>query len=626
MFKKFKKALSIFVVFCLFFGQMFYLPEFGLSIHVNASESDMSSTGSSVAESEDSDTTGAKTEIISVPLPEVMTTPETISGIASTPESTPVIEPSGEFKEYILENLQNQASVVESVYNTGETSQNNLNIEDSSGPLSVGSGLDLPKDSDSFTDSAKISVAEAVYDNEPPTVPQNLSISYNTDTSVSLVWEESTDNVAVSGYKVYLNNMETAITTETGYTYSPLLPGELYSFTVRAFDEAGNESDESNAAIYDNEPPASPKDLKIVSKTHTSLSLSWLPSTDNYKVISYSVYLNSQLAGETSDTAYLLSGLSPDTDYEISVKAKDASDNYSSGSVLNARTLVQPMYVNSNMTLQEDKKFGDFYLQGGTLDLNGYRLTIEGNLIQTGGTLYVNGGQLEVSGDYRIDNNGSYVNAYLKMVNEADYVMVGGNFRMYSWYSHKEYLTAGTMELKGNFTQNGHDYSPYYHNFNASGTHKVILSGEDTQDVYFRQPGQSCFNILELKNYSEGGVKFTSALAARKLITNGCTTKSVTVGSMNWELTEDITIKGDLILNGSTLDLNGCKLTIEGNLTQTGGTLYVNGGQLEVSGNYRIDNNGSYVNAYLKMINEADYLKVGGNFRMYSWYSHKEYL
>lgn len=43
-------------------------------------------------------------------------------------------------------------------------------------------------------------------------------------------------------------------------------------------------------------------------------------------------------------------------------------------------------------------------MNGGNLDLNGYRLTITGDFIQMGGTLKVNGGTLCVEGDYRIQS------------------------------------------------------------------------------------------------------------------------------------------------------------------------------------------------------------------------------
>ena len=67
-------------------------------------------------------------------------------------------------------------------------------------------------------------------------------------------------------------------------------------------------------------------------------------------------------------------------------------------------------------TLEEDTTIGgDLILIDDTLDLNGHKLTITGNLIQYSGIVYVHGGELNVEGDYRIektktvDGNTTYV-------------------------------------------------------------------------------------------------------------------------------------------------------------------------------------------------------------------------
>lgn len=56
-------------------------------------------------------------------------------------------------------------------------------------------------------------------------------------------------------------------------------------------------------------------------------------------------------------------------------------------------------------TLQGDVEYdGDFILLGGTLNLNGYTLTVNGDLIQAAGMVQVNGGTLKVNGDYRLQS------------------------------------------------------------------------------------------------------------------------------------------------------------------------------------------------------------------------------
>ena len=84
-----------------------------------------------------------------------------------------------------------------------------------------------------------------VQDTTPPSVPQNLAASNITDTTVALSWEASTDNVAVDGYKVYTNGADPITVSATSTTMTGLAPGTQYTFTVSAFDAAGNESAQS---------------------------------------------------------------------------------------------------------------------------------------------------------------------------------------------------------------------------------------------------------------------------------------------------------------------------------------------------------------------------------------------
>ncbi|WP_031165184.1 glycosyl hydrolase family 18 protein [Streptosporangium roseum] len=79
-------------------------------------------------------------------------------------------------------------------------------------------------------------------DTTPPSVPGNLRSTATSSTSVSLAWNASTDNVAVTGYEIYRGT--TLITTVTGTTHTDtgLTPATAYTYTVRARDAAGNRS------------------------------------------------------------------------------------------------------------------------------------------------------------------------------------------------------------------------------------------------------------------------------------------------------------------------------------------------------------------------------------------------
>ncbi|MBP2001355.1 chitin-binding protein [Paenibacillus shirakamiensis] len=87
-------------------------------------------------------------------------------------------------------------------------------------------------------------------DTTAPTAPGNLSSSNVTSSGVTLTWSAASDNVGVTGYRVY--NGSTLVTTTSAstltYTVSGLTASTGYNFTVKAIDAAGNASASSNTA------------------------------------------------------------------------------------------------------------------------------------------------------------------------------------------------------------------------------------------------------------------------------------------------------------------------------------------------------------------------------------------
>ena len=163
----------------------------------------------------------------------------------------------------------------------------------------------------------------------------------------------------------------------------------------------------------------------------------------------------------------------------------------------------------------------------------------------------------------------------------------------------------------------------------CSGSHKVILSGEKLQTISFAST-QSQFNVLDIQNFSEDGVVFSTAATVVELLDNGCNVSFANGERSGWTLEEDEIIDGDLNLSRGTLDLNGHKLTVTGNLIQSGGNVLVNGGELDVQGDYRVQalNGGNYTTSpgTLTMKNDSDTVKVDGDFVMQSTKSHNGLL
>jgi endo-1,4-beta-D-glucanase Y len=83
-------------------------------------------------------------------------------------------------------------------------------------------------------------------DTTPPTVPGNPRSTGVTSSSVSLAWDASTDDTAVTGYDVYNGSALATTVTGTTATVGGLAAATAYTFTVKAHDAAGNASAASN--------------------------------------------------------------------------------------------------------------------------------------------------------------------------------------------------------------------------------------------------------------------------------------------------------------------------------------------------------------------------------------------
>ncbi|MBE5926523.1 MAG: hypothetical protein E7270_06130, partial [Lachnospiraceae bacterium] len=160
-------------------------------------------------------------------------------------------------------------------------------------------------------------------------------------------------------------------------------------------------------------------------------------------------------------------------------------------------------------TLSENEVInGDLVLIADTLDLNGYELTVTGDIIQVGGKIKVNKGQLNVNGNYYIENKKNTdgtdtftkSSGLLQMVNAEDYVLVTGNFQMGSMLSSSGYLNNGTLEVKGNVTQKTYGNQS---NFLTTGGFKLLLSGDAEQTVSFANTSTSVSRIANFETTNE---------------------------------------------------------------------------------------------------------------------------
>jgi len=82
-------------------------------------------------------------------------------------------------------------------------------------------------------------------DDQPPSAPAGLTATEVSSDSITLSWQVATDNVAVAGYKLYRNGFQMAYAPSPLFTDRAVEPGTNYTYTVTAYDAAGNESSPS---------------------------------------------------------------------------------------------------------------------------------------------------------------------------------------------------------------------------------------------------------------------------------------------------------------------------------------------------------------------------------------------
>jgi Fibronectin type III domain len=87
-----------------------------------------------------------------------------------------------------------------------------------------------------------VGFATASPDTTPPSTPTGLAASNVTQTSLTLTWNTSSDNIDVTGYDVYRNGTKMATVTATSSNQTGLTCGTSYTLAVEAFDAAGNRS------------------------------------------------------------------------------------------------------------------------------------------------------------------------------------------------------------------------------------------------------------------------------------------------------------------------------------------------------------------------------------------------
>ena len=229
-------------------------------------------------------------------------------------------------------------------------------------------------------------------DTEAPTTPTNVTLSNITLTTIDISWTASTDNIGVTGYNIYVDDVLTAQTANTSITIENLKTNTTFAFTVEAKDIINNKSAKSSVVngktLQDTVAPSVPSNIVVNNVSDSSFKVNWSASTDNNAISGYEVYIDDNLTASTSELFYTVTGLNSSTTYGVQVLAKDVDNNKSAkSSIVNALTTDGSSNGVSELFISEyvepnggnNKAIEIVNLSSATISLAGYSIQKQSN-------------------------------------------------------------------------------------------------------------------------------------------------------------------------------------------------------------------------------------------------------
>ena len=215
--------------------------------------------------------------------------------------------------------------------------------------------------------------------NSPPSVSLTAPASgatFASGANVTVSANASDSDGTISQVEFFRGSTSLGVDTSSPYsvTWSNAAAGS-YSLTAVARDNANATTTSSAVSVTvtppsnDTTPPSVPGGLASTGRTNTTISLSWSASTDNAGgsgVAGYDVYRNGGVVGSPGGTSFTDSGLTRNTSYSYTVRARDNATNASAQSgAINVTT--------TNVTEPTGRKFIAYFVQWGIYARN-YRV------------------------------------------------------------------------------------------------------------------------------------------------------------------------------------------------------------------------------------------------------------
>lgn len=166
----------------------------------------------------------------------------------------------------------------------------------------------------------------------PCATPTNVTATNATEGSVVVSW-----NGSASQYEIEVTNTAAGTTTTytanaSPYTVAGLNSETNYSVKVRALCEGGETSNWSTSASFSTTAPApcnTPTGLSVTNRAGNNITIAWEGTAAQYEIEATNTRNNTVTNYTTTETTYMITGLSSGTTYSIRVRAICSANNTS---------------------------------------------------------------------------------------------------------------------------------------------------------------------------------------------------------------------------------------------------------------------------------------------------------
>ena len=187
-------------------------------------------------------------------------------------------------------------------------------------------------------------------DETPPSAPTNLRVLSTNSSEITVLWDESTDDVGVFKYDVYRDGLKSTVVDGTTATLFGLTEEQTYRIQVKARDLTGNTSPFSNLVVT--APVASGVNYKYYHGTWNAL-----PDFNNLTPVAIGNASNFDISSRTQDNNFAFYfeaeiNIPVAGDYTLETRSDDGSKLYIGG------------YDESNLLVNNDGLHGMRYREG----------------------------------------------------------------------------------------------------------------------------------------------------------------------------------------------------------------------------------------------------------------------